>query len=312
MRGANEASDLWIVNADGTGLRQLTHLAPRLMNLSQPEGSPDGLWIVFGAWENLSRGDTRIFVVDAEGGGLRSLTPSDSVSDYGPSWSPDGTKIVFFSDSGTAFGPDLPSWGLEVMSADGSTRTRLATISTLRCPCEIPRFDPSWSPNGRQIVFAADRDDNRDIYVINPDGTGQRRLTTAAAVDAAPAWQPAVDLILTQRVRPARARIGEKVRSTIIVRNVAQRDSHAVRVTGSLSTSKAITVSTNRGRCSSGRVFRCDLGALGREEAATVNVSARADRVGRLVFTAATTSAEAEATEANNGASTRALIVARR
>ena len=53
-----------------------------------------------------------------------------------------------------------------------------------------PAARPAWSPDGQQIAFESDRDGNREIYVMNADGTAQRRLTENLAADLAPAWSP--------------------------------------------------------------------------------------------------------------------------
>ena len=49
---------------------------------------------------------------------------------------------------------------------------------------------PSWSPDGGSIVFVSDRDGNFEIYVMNADGSNQRRLTNNPAEDIAPSWSP--------------------------------------------------------------------------------------------------------------------------
>ena len=51
-------------------------------------------------------------------------------------------------------------------------------------------MSPAWSPDGRQIAFGSSRDGGWDIYVINADGSGLRRLTTHSARDDSPAWSP--------------------------------------------------------------------------------------------------------------------------
>ena len=51
-------------------------------------------------------------------------------------------------------------------------------------------MSPAWSPDGRQIAFGSSRDGGWDIYVINDDGSGLRRLTTHGARDDSPAWSP--------------------------------------------------------------------------------------------------------------------------
>ena len=49
---------------------------------------------------------------------------------------------------------------------------------------------PDWSSEGTRIAFAGDRDDNINIYVLNADGSGLKRLSDNPAVDLAPAWSP--------------------------------------------------------------------------------------------------------------------------
>ena len=50
--------------------------------------------------------------------------------------------------------------------------------------------DMDWSPDGRQIAYSADVGSNRDVYVVNADGSGAARLTNDPAFDAGPAWAP--------------------------------------------------------------------------------------------------------------------------
>lgn len=49
---------------------------------------------------------------------------------------------------------------------------------------------PAWSPDGRQIAFTGDKDGNREIYVMNADGTGLVRLTDNTVEDGTPSWSP--------------------------------------------------------------------------------------------------------------------------
>jgi Tol biopolymer transport system component len=59
-----------------------------------------------------------------------------------------------------------------------------------RVPQAVRDGAPSWSPDSRRIVFAAERGGQSDIYVMNADGTGRRRLTRSTADDSAPAFSP--------------------------------------------------------------------------------------------------------------------------
>lgn len=63
---------------------------------------------------------------------------------------------------------------------------------------------PSWSPDGRQLVFQSDRNGNSDIYISNVDGSGLRRLTDHPAPDLTPVWSPDGTTIVFQSVRDGR------------------------------------------------------------------------------------------------------------
>ena len=88
--------EVWIVNTDGTNVRQLTHA--QTFDVT-PAWSPDGTQIVFSR-ENerisdIELGKHGLWVVNADGTNLRQLTEGKATSDLSPSWSPDGTQIMF-------------------------------------------------------------------------------------------------------------------------------------------------------------------------------------------------------------------------
>jgi Tol biopolymer transport system component len=138
----------------------------------QPAWSPDGKQIAFTSHRT---GTSDIWIVDADGDGLRNLTPDPSL-DEGASWSPDGTSLVFGSnrDASSPLGGDL-----YIMNADGTGLRRLTNGES---------YAPAWSPDGRWIAFNSTRRGNSDVSLIRPDGTEVRRLTAHPEADGIASW----------------------------------------------------------------------------------------------------------------------------
>jgi TolB protein len=109
-----------------------------------------------------------VFLVSADGSGRRRLT-HDRVDAYSLEWSPDGRRFVF------ATSPRIGN-SIWIMNRDGSGRRRLLSRADGR-----EWQGPSWSPDGRQIVYEvlnSRRGRREGIYVMNTDGTHRHRLTS--------------------------------------------------------------------------------------------------------------------------------------
>lgn len=122
-------------------------------------------------------GNWQIYICNLDGSGLQQLT-SNSMDDWYPVWSPDGSRIAFSRYS--------PGQGerICVMNADGSGVRALTAIGDI---CAAPGF----SPDGRRIVFRSKRNGNQEIYIMYADGTCQRNLSDSpASSEWDPAWSP--------------------------------------------------------------------------------------------------------------------------
>ena len=173
--------DLYVMNADGSGKRSLTRHAG--IQIDTRAWSPDGRKIVFIRSREGSLSG-HISVMNSDGSGQRKLT-GDSPWLAAPTWSPDGRKIAFMKGN-------LAGWSVYVMNADGSATRRLTRNASIPGWGLVAQWGPglAWSPDGRTIAFTSDRDGNVEVYVMNADGSGQKRLTRKPADDQFGAWSP--------------------------------------------------------------------------------------------------------------------------
>ena len=93
-------------------------------------------------------------------------------------------RIVVDSDYG---------YNLELINPDGSGDTYI--------PHTYDANSPAWSPDGRRIAFEGGQGDDRDIYVVNGDGTGRTELTFSSTFDGDPAWSPDAQTIAFESTR---------------------------------------------------------------------------------------------------------------
>ena len=119
-----------------------------------------------------------IYVVDFVTGKFTPLVATPAIDEY-PSWSPDGSKIVFYSDM---------CGDREIFSIkdDGTELKRLTNSQGID-------EDPDWSPDGKQIVFRSERKGrgSSTILTMNADGSGiPKELSKSEGENSVPRWSP--------------------------------------------------------------------------------------------------------------------------
>lgn len=102
-------------------------------------------------------------------------------------WSPDGTRLAYIGRSAAGTGEQASA--LYVAETDGTHATAITALDFLDTL--------SWSPDGQQIAFSYARNGDSGIYVIDSDGSGQRRLINGL-VSMASVWSPTGEWILFQ------------------------------------------------------------------------------------------------------------------
>lgn len=167
----DSVTGVWVVDVNGTGLRQLVTGE----RVGAPSFSPDGRRVAFNASLD---GKRQVFVANADGTGRRRASPGPG-SNWNPQWSPDGQRIAYYSDREGGGAHDT----IYVANADG-TGERKVTAGVF----------PTWTPDGR-IVFSDKDGAGASLFIVNADGSGRRRLVQDAVYGAMSpdgAWVAAV------------------------------------------------------------------------------------------------------------------------
>ncbi len=213
------SSDVYLANADGTGVTNLTKNAPFNKEVyAEFSWSPDGQFITFLS----DRGGARdLWMISVEGSDLLQIT-DDGLDKNRPVWSPDGKTIVFDSNRENGFqlwsvdlttkvstrltdekatiaGPDFFPDGSRILAMSERTGARqffslgLDGKSDFVQLTNLPaadNFEGVVSPDGQWIAFRSNLGGQFQIYLVTIEGGDLKTLTNSTEANSVPAWSP--------------------------------------------------------------------------------------------------------------------------
>jgi tol-pal system beta propeller repeat protein TolB len=159
-----QIDQICIMNADGSGREQLTDFSATTYYASL---SPDGHTVYFVSKQT---GSFEIYSMTVKGKDRQRLT-KDIGSLYAPELSPDGQRVVFTKNGD----------GIWVMGPEGEKPHRLTDRDDI---------DPTWSPDGSRIAFASSRAGNRQLFIMDADGSNIEQLTDLNNMGGRSTWSP--------------------------------------------------------------------------------------------------------------------------
>jgi len=174
----DQVNHIYICEANDFTNKQLVP-TPFKVRPPRPDWSRDGSQIVFPS--NSTGNQSQIAKINIDGTGYTEITTYTLGSLLGgeyPAWSPTEDKIVF---SGVWNEPADNFWYITKINSDGSGLTKVGSWISRAQPQA-----PVWSPDGSKIAYAADKDGNIEIYLMNQDGSGEQKITNNPYTDIYP------------------------------------------------------------------------------------------------------------------------------
>jgi len=176
--------DIWVMKSNGKNLKQIT--SDESMD-TNPVWSPDGYSLAFDSDRD---GDSEIWMITNVQSVVTGAAPQffqltdNNWEDSHPTWSPDGSRIIFQSSR-------RGNWDLFEMGID-------ETVPILIVDTPADEIEPSWSPDRKRVLFSTNEPgDHYEIRAINwPEASEQVQLSPRGEDARRASWSPAMDSIV--------------------------------------------------------------------------------------------------------------------
>ncbi len=179
-----KSAGIWVANADGTDAHPLLQTQDSIEAIAWSPGGSKIAWVDVGSppFSGTELDFPQdLYAMSSDGTGATAIVTDGQVTDF--AWSPDGNHIVLERQSGL---PDYRlGYDLSVVSVDGTGETPLTQ--------DHISMDPAWAPGGTMIAFVGSSSGGwkqRDLFVMNADGSDRKQITTGAGAVENPTWSP--------------------------------------------------------------------------------------------------------------------------
>jgi Tol biopolymer transport system component/DNA-binding winged helix-turn-helix (wHTH) protein len=199
-RIATDEYGIYVVKANGGEPRKISHEDPRKKR-GELAWTADGKYIAFSG--DSPKGGSQIFLLAVGDASVRPLSePQGQDRDWGPAFSPDGTKMAFVRANGAGFPEEIFAMPANGGPAEKITSERAAIMGP-----------PAWSSDGQYIIFSSTREGEPSLWKISADGGAAKQIEAPGVAT----WHPTISRqdhkMVVQKILRSSAIIGMYLKS---------------------------------------------------------------------------------------------------